>query len=448
MAWLALGTVPAWSESVILRLRAINPSESQAQKVEVKSYLPKPTTPADVVDVGDFELTYDMHKGQYMVRREVELAPKEVRSFQVELRDIWLIPEASLAELEAHAGRLTDMLKGSAQAATAGELRDTIGKNTAALRERQNAYLITRAKAIDHIRAFESNLELLERARKDIGMLENFVIGIDKDPGKLEGVARSATGRPAAEVTPGATQGEAVIRIRISNPSVEKHSLPIKQDLPQEIQPADVLDADNLEVHFDSARRMCYVFGENVELEPKEEKLFEIRVRNRWAVAKERLDGLEGRATNLLALAAAAKTYTSVKALAQTIVQEIADIRRQKSPETVDQDYVARYRVQDQKLKDLEAKIVRLEELFQPRAPIQKLPEAPILRIQPPSTKTTWIIIYIILGFLGILSLLFFLRWYGRSKAENVPLSETESAGKEKALGPEEKAASNEENKR
>jgi hypothetical protein len=40
--------------------------------------------------------------------------------------------------------------------------------------------------------------------------------------------------------------------------------------------------------------------------------------------------------------------------------------------------------------------------------------------IKPPSRKTTWIIIYIILGFLGIMSLLFFLRWFGRSKMEQM----------------------------
>ncbi len=34
-------------------------------------------------------------------------------------------------------------------------------------------------------------------------------------------------------------------------------------------------------------------------------------------------------------------------------------------------------------------------------------------KAKPPSMKTTWLIIYVILGFLALMSLLFFLRWYG-----------------------------------
>jgi hypothetical protein len=38
--------------------------------------------------------------------------------------------------------------------------------------------------------------------------------------------------------------------------------------------------------------------------------------------------------------------------------------------------------------------------------------------LQAPNLKTTWLVIWGILGFLGVISLLFFLRWYGRSKSE------------------------------
>ena len=43
----------------------------------------------------------------------------------------------------------------------------------------------------------------------------------------------------------------------------------------------------------------------------------------------------------------------------------------------------------------------------------------PLLKkIQAPTPKTTWIIIYIILGFLAVVSLLFFARWFGRGRGE------------------------------
>jgi hypothetical protein len=39
---------------------------------------------------------------------------------------------------------------------------------------------------------------------------------------------------------------------------------------------------------------------------------------------------------------------------------------------------------------------------------------------KPPTMKSTWMIIYIILGFLAIMSLLFFLRWFGKTGAEKM----------------------------
>jgi cytoskeletal protein RodZ len=38
----------------------------------------------------------------------------------------------------------------------------------------------------------------------------------------------------------------------------------------------------------------------------------------------------------------------------------------------------------------------------------------------PPNPKTTWMIIWIILGFLAFLSLVFFFRWYSKTKAEKL----------------------------
>jgi uncharacterized membrane protein YuzA (DUF378 family) len=43
-----------------------------------------------------------------------------------------------------------------------------------------------------------------------------------------------------------------------------------------------------------------------------------------------------------------------------------------------------------------------------------------MMDVPRPDKRTTWIIIYIILGFLGIFSLLFFLRWFGKGKSEKV----------------------------
>lgn len=409
----------ASAQSVMLHIKAINPSAVETQKVTVTSFLPKPVKPADVLNAADFEIVYDMYKGQYFLRREVELAPKQTLPFDVELRDIWVIPADTLAELETHAGRLAGILKAGENAQTAVELRAMLDRNIAAVRERQAATSVDKGRVLDHIRAYESNMELMQRIRKDIGVMENLVIGERKDPGVLLGSSRNDTGQMLQEITPGEGPGEAVIRIRVSNPSPkEKRKIMLRQDLPQEIGPDDVIDAGGLEVHFDNARRVTYVADDTLELEPGKEQEFVVKLRNRWVLKSDRLQALRSDATNLLAIAKAQKSYVSIHTLAESVIKELDEIQAQTPPAEIGRDYVAFYRGQDQRIKVLEAKILKTKEFFQPKDIDNKVPENPLTQLRPPTLRTTWMIIYIILGFLFVFSLLFFLRWYGKSKAE------------------------------
>ena len=49
-------------------------------------------------------------------------------------------------------------------------------------------------------------------------------------------------------------------------------------------------------------------------------------------------------------------------------------------------------------------------------------------RAKPPSMKSTWLIIYIILSFLLVLSLLFFLRWYVKTGSELMEMGDDTSS--------------------
>ena len=88
----------------------------------------------------------------------------------------------------------------------------------------------------------------------------------------------------------------------------------------------------------------------------------------------------------------------------------------------VNDQYVAFARRQVADVTAIEGRIQRLEEFFQPNE--KAVIGGPIMDVPRPDKRTTWVIIYIILGFLGIFSLLFFLRWFGKGKAEKVDKAE------------------------
>jgi hypothetical protein len=402
--------------SITLKIRAINPSQTEKQTVEVRQPLPKLVKPDDVVSSGELDVVYDVASKGYFVQKKVEIEPAQTRTFDVVIKDIWLIPEETFSELATHVKSLSSSLKGTEQAAMGEKIDGMIQESLKTVADRQSAYVVGVAKPIDHIRAFESNMEVMGRVRRDIGMLENLVVSAGKAPPRLLGAPR---GTPPAEAESGNATGDVVtVHIKVTNPSLtEKRPIPLKHDLPLEIKPTDVLDAGGLQIGFDTERNVCYAYLESVVLAPQETKTYDVRLRNPWNDALLNVPRLEGRASELMRLTKNAPEYKAVEEQAQALLKQIESIKAEKRPDVVNDQYVAYARQQHESLRDVESRIMRLEELFQPREKPVRF-GVPMMEIPRPDRRTTWVIIYIILGFLGVFSLAFFFRWYGRSKAE------------------------------
>ena len=403
---------------ITLKIRAINPSRAEKQKTEVKRSLPKGVKPEDVVNADGLDVSYDVTTKTYCVQKEVELEPGKDRVFDVVIKDIWEIPEATLQELSSHASKLAEAMKGSDKADTAGSLKSVIDEGVKAVQARQAANAVGTVKPVDHIRAYESNMEALDRIRKDVGMLENLVIVVGKDPESILGLPRIPP--PEESGNMGATGSVVTIHFKITNPSLtEKRKVPLKRDLPAEVKTPDVVDAGGLQVGFDTARNVGYVYLEDIELAPQESKVFDVKVRDPWAGLADRLPKLEGRAQDILKITADMESYKAVDAQARAILKDLGDLKGRKGPEGISPQYVAFARQQAEDVRGLETRLQRLEEIFQPREkPIKA--GIPVMDVPRPDKRTTWVLIYIILGFLGVFSALFYFRWYGKGKSEKM----------------------------
>jgi hypothetical protein len=407
---------PLQAGVITLKIRAINPSRVEKQKVPVTAVLPRDVKPEHIVSAGELEVVYDVSARAYRVSREVELNPGETRTFEVAIKDIWEIPEADLKALSGHAVKLSDALKGGEKAPTAEGLKTLIDEGVKGILVRQAAFAVGAVKPMDHIRVYESNLEVLERVRKDVGMLENLVVAAGKDPESFLGLPKILP--PADFGNSAATGGVLVIHIKITNPSLsEKKKVPLRHEFPAEIKTTDVLDAGGLQVGFDAARRLCYASLEDIELGPQESKVFDVKIRDPWSGLRDQLPGLERRTRDLIAIVKDMESYKAVLAQAQMILTDLEAVKVKPWPAQVNRDYVAFVRQQGTAIQGLATRVQRLEELFQPsEKPIKG--GVPIMDVPRPDKRTTWVIIYIILGFLGAFSALFFIRWYGKGKAE------------------------------
>jgi len=414
-AWLAT-PAPAAASQVILRIQAGNPID-RPQKVQVKSHLPERVTPNDILDRAGLDVGFDIDRNTYYVHREVELGPRQIAVYDVVLRDLWVIPEEELAALRLRAKGLAEKLKGQSAAATAEDLRREVekGLDQIAQQQAQNA-IAAGANPLQHIRAYDANLEALGKVKRLIGRMENLLLAAGIDPGGLVGAAAAEAPRREPEL-PAEGYRTATIRIQARNTSpTESRKVSIRRDLPREIGPADILDGGGLQIGRDAKTGRSYVYRDSVEIPAGETVTFAVTLRDKWNVHASRLATLRTNAVELLEKVRAQGKYASVEKDLAAIAAAADAIAAEQGPTEVNEQYVAFYRGQRERIAGLEDRLYRIESALRPIVAGSRYG----FTLKPPTPKTTWLIIYTIIVFLGLLSLIFMLRWLGRSKAEKL----------------------------
>jgi hypothetical protein len=168
------------SGSVIVRVVVVNPSDRKDQEVPVKVYLPQETKPEDVMDKGDLEFGYDEVKAVYFVYKDkVKLQPKETRVFEVELKDIWFIPEETLKGLKTQTERIIKRLEGTAYLEQAKLIAGTIYGRLERIATSQADESVNKEL---HIGLYRANLVVIAKIQEDIARLEKMLVAVGAPP--------------------------------------------------------------------------------------------------------------------------------------------------------------------------------------------------------------------------------------------------------------------------
>lgn len=403
--------------SLVLRIKAANPLD-QSQVVAIRSALPEGVGSNDVANLDGLELGYDVQNDVYYVHKQVSLGPKQIQDFNVEINDIWVFSELELDALAAQARALTAKLAGTEVADSANALQRQVEEGIQRVRQSQVDNAIRPGVTpLQHIGAHEADVKLLGRVRRDIGHMENLVMETGLDPGKLVGEDSRALRLRRDIELPAGDYRSATVRVTVQNTSPsETRLIDVKQQLPPEVGVDDVLDAGGLLVSADAETGVSYVYQNGVEVGPGKSVQYDVTIRDKWNINGPRILALSVNASNVLARVVKREKFVSIEKMLNEAMAELAAISAESGPATLGPDYVEFYRDQARRIDELEQRINRIRAALQPIEKTKKYG----FRMRAPSTRTTWLIIYAILAFLALMSLLFFLRWYGKTREDRM----------------------------
>lgn len=158
--------------NIVLKVIAINPSKDQTQKAPVKAYLPKEVKADNVVDKGDLDIAYDTQQGSFYVYGEYELKPGQVLEKEIEIQDIWLIPEKDIDTLRADAEKLSGLMKNTDFGERAEFIRKGVEAKLDEIMERQRN---APANPEQHISEYRVNLSMLDEVKRDLALARSML---------------------------------------------------------------------------------------------------------------------------------------------------------------------------------------------------------------------------------------------------------------------------------
>ena len=159
------------AQNVTLKIRVLNPSTEPRTKT-IESSLPPRVRREHVVDLDGLNMVPDTDGSGYKIQASVELAPGEMKTFSVQIDDIWSIPEEYYTELQQHGAQLVSKLGGTSRSEQARSLQQILNDQIESSRRKQLANSLDAVPALQHMQAYEVNRELIAQARKSLGELE------------------------------------------------------------------------------------------------------------------------------------------------------------------------------------------------------------------------------------------------------------------------------------
>lgn len=103
---ISLSSAGAQEQTIALDISVTNPSDTEAQEVEVKVDLPKELKEEDIISSDGLKPEFNPKKGCLFVEGRILLQPAETAFYKIVVRDVWVIPEEEISALRSALGAL------------------------------------------------------------------------------------------------------------------------------------------------------------------------------------------------------------------------------------------------------------------------------------------------------------------------------------------------------
>lgn len=215
------------------------------------------------------------------------------------------------------------------------------------------------------------------------------------------------------------------MRIVVANPSTTKNqTTAVKDYLPKEVTPKSIRDFGGLEIDYDQEQGLFYVYKDEVELTPGEVKTFELIFDDVWFIGEDKLQEFQKRTEFIMGHLKKSAYAVQAEAIAKTIYGRIDEIMISQNDVGVSkQQHIAYYRDNLKVVASIQADIEKLDKILVAVGgpPTPEVIEDSEVNLKSPNTKTTWVLIFIVLIFIAILGGSFYFIWMGQERiTENI----------------------------
>ncbi|MDD3295338.1 MAG: hypothetical protein PHG20_11700 [Geobacteraceae bacterium] len=399
---------PVLAESEVkFKVLAVNPSDTQSIKAKISQSLPPEIDPSrDLIDKAGLEVVFNPDNNVYALSGEVELKPRETKTLNVRVRDVWQITAEEVEETKQNLEAQIQGLKGTKYHDTAKLLYEKTQESIERILEEQGKSVGMK----QHIELYRAHVQQLQ----DI---------------KANALSLAAMRRLEDEKKQGVA--EARFMIVAENPSSEPKTMSVRSVLPKEVQAEDVLEKQDFSLLFDEAKKV-YILEKQDQFSANETKKYIITIRDIWRIPDDEIKFTGEQAKKLADFfrgSSFSKYAEDQGKMVQDILAGISKVQAELESSLALEDRMRAYVLNTQQMNIAKAKLRNLQQLIQ-EVPLKKDDASILEKIKyfvkkladtkdvvlvamgfKPDAPATWWLILGIIAFLGVIAVSFYFVW-------------------------------------
>lgn len=386
---------------ITIKILAVNPSDARLNTV-VTHRLPPEIQPEHIVDKGILDIKYDSNLVSYYVTTSMDLDARETRTLNVKVKNVWVINPDMVEKVRVTLQQTVSALTGTRYEETAGRLYDKVSEQLDRIMEEQNKQ-----------KAIQEQIELYRSHVKQLKQIETGVMSL------------AALRKLASQSETGVRTVKFIVRAK--NPADEQRTMTVRALLPKEVTSFDVINRLDFQLLFDEDEGR-FIIEKNDIFKPKEEKKYEIILRDVWYITKEELDFLRDQANKILTRFRGTSYENFAQQTVDFIVETLDDVwRLQEEVQESEaiEDRIRAFVINHQRVELVKRKIKELQDLLleipaRKTTEIDQIKEAinelsKVFDIMSlgftPDLSTTWWLILGIIAFLFVFAASFYIIW-------------------------------------